>query len=746
MKNYIALSVLASSILAINSYAASTLQSLDDDELAATTGQALLYMGTTNGTDVDSAFSDFKYYKMGFQADIEANLNIKTLQLGCGGVNGAGACDIDIENFSLTGVPTRIKADGTPQWNYSGKTTDGTASLDKLENERAASSMSLRNPFIEFAIKNPTNLAQREVAGFRLSAEGIKGYMTAGTHNDALGENKNQGGINTFSGYIITDPVGSEAMTQAATFGRTEDQKIYTPVYIYMPKSDGNSGIDVGLKARRTAYNNITKMNSTNPNDAPGTINGVNYSQWGIGIAPLSVAFDFPQTVVTGNRMSALNLKVDDVPINQIVVSAKDGPLFMQMDRSVYAGTIATWLGLEKEIKDAVFFMGKEGTRSLSVIDPESAAYAGLNSTQKAENLALAQKLYAQNAVTQGYTTTTENNNIRAAYDKLMADSNHNTKAEDLLIQKAAANHMGCVSGGSGSGISVAVSSCTTIDNLAANVAVKQNFTRMHNLPVATAKMSGTLNGQACSQEKPCYDYNQGFYLSLQKEALRWPGSSKAYILDPQTKQKTEVSDTYVGKYYVVDKNGNFARYGSDANQNIGEVQKQEFVNAGDIAQRGWWMSFSEPLNFGKLEVQKTIDMSDVLPQVATFINNFFSQQAVDGAGNPLYAISGEDKISGTGPNSTGRYPNYTPADGEVIFDYATTTNKNQGGIIGAVPKNQVILGPVSAAKAAKGLPLYVPLGSINVKGVPAVMELSDLPLSNYQAVVPNCWGNLKFC
>ncbi len=55
---------------------------------------------------------------------------LKKLQLGCGGVNGAGACDIDIDYLSLSG---------------------GT--VDSTSTERASSSAIITNPFLEFAVK-----------------------------------------------------------------------------------------------------------------------------------------------------------------------------------------------------------------------------------------------------------------------------------------------------------------------------------------------------------------------------------------------------------------------------------------------------------------------------------------------------------------------------------------------------------------------------------------------------------------
>ncbi|ENX55062.1 MULTISPECIES: hypothetical protein [Acinetobacter] len=609
MKKYGILGTLTLSILAVQSFAASSLHSLDDEQMRQATGQALLYMGTTAGSSIDSNYNskygNISFYKMGLQADLEANLNIKKLQLGCGGINGANGCDIDIENLALTGVPTSVASDGTPIWNYSG--TSGV-------NERAASSAILRNPFIEFAIKNPQSASTREMTGVRLSAEGIKGYMTAGTNNDqpnTPASQLNQGGINTFSGYIVTDPVDVTASTQAAKFGLTRDQMIYAPVYI------NALGVIYGY---RTAYTAVDKMNpSSNNYQAPPS--GV--SSWGINIAQKDIKFIFPQTVVTGNRMSQLNLKVDNVPVGRIAVGASDGPIYMQMDDSIAS------------VNNATFYMGESGSRSWTVRDTSDPWL-----TTNSDGLTPAQK--------QQYNTTLRNFGVPTG-------------------------QMGCLN----SSNAASNTACTFIDNLAANVSVQQDFKRMHNLPVAKAikDASGKITG---------YDFNKGFYLSLQKEALRWPGS-----------------------------------------------------NSDDIAQRGWWMSFSEPLNFGALEPQTKVSMDDVLPQVATFINNFFSQQKTDSAGNPLYAKNNCSFIC------IGQ-PGWRSQDG-VNLDYREETT-TAAGSFGPIGKNFIALNTGDALNALFGAPLYKSIGIIDVKGVPAVMGLSDLPLSNYQAVVPNCWGGLKFC
>ena len=170
------------------SFAESTLQSMSDEQLSNTTGQALMslsYIAPTDATNLESTRvngdKNIGFYKLGLEAELELNANIKKLQLGCGGVNGAGGCDIDIDNLSLSGL--KVDSSGNP--------------VDMTSDERVASSAKLTNPFIEFAIKNPQSAAQRQIVGLRLSAEKAMGLLTAGTENSTT-----PNGINTISGFM----------------------------------------------------------------------------------------------------------------------------------------------------------------------------------------------------------------------------------------------------------------------------------------------------------------------------------------------------------------------------------------------------------------------------------------------------------------------------------------------------------------------------------------------------------------
>ncbi|MFW1849896.1 hypothetical protein ACG9XR_04840 [Acinetobacter guillouiae] len=170
----------------IHSFASSlhseSLMQLNDSELSDVSGQALMSLSyiAPNDSINNMQGQDVGFYKLGLEAELDLNANIKKLQLGCGGVNGAGGCDIDIDNLSLSGI-----AD----------TREG----------RVGSSAKLTNPFVEFAIKNPNSASTREVVGLRLSAEKVLGLLTTGIENSDL-----PNGINSLSGYMkIKDATGT---------------------------------------------------------------------------------------------------------------------------------------------------------------------------------------------------------------------------------------------------------------------------------------------------------------------------------------------------------------------------------------------------------------------------------------------------------------------------------------------------------------------------------------------------------
>jgi len=142
---------------------------MKDEQLSEVTGQALLQMGKTPS---QTGSDNLTFYKAGLDAQLELNMNIDKLQLGCtaGLVNGQN-CDIDIDNLSLSGN----------SWNEG----------------RPESSALLTRPFFEFAIKNDHEKTLREVVGIRMSAEDVSGMLTFGTENSST-----PNGINSLSGYM----------------------------------------------------------------------------------------------------------------------------------------------------------------------------------------------------------------------------------------------------------------------------------------------------------------------------------------------------------------------------------------------------------------------------------------------------------------------------------------------------------------------------------------------------------------
>ena len=155
---------------------ADRLTSLDDQQMSEVTGQALLNLNyvAPGGSNPNG---NMGFYRLGLEAQLELNANIKKLQLGCGGVKGTG-CDIDIDNIALTGI-TSSTAQGA------GVGTD----------------FKLTNPFIEFAIQNPDSAATRTITGFRLGALSALGIMNIGSNVD-LTTLADDTGINSLSGDI----------------------------------------------------------------------------------------------------------------------------------------------------------------------------------------------------------------------------------------------------------------------------------------------------------------------------------------------------------------------------------------------------------------------------------------------------------------------------------------------------------------------------------------------------------------
>lgn len=176
------------------------LYALTDHELADIHGQSLMSLTYIAPTDSENRMSssNIGFYKIGMEADLNLNANIRSLQLGCGRINGNDGCDIDIDYVSLSGISD---------------TRDG----------RASSSALLTNPFVEFAIKNPNSASTREIAGVRFSAEKVVGLLTLGLENSA-----SPSGINSLSGYLkVQSGIGDTIAEQSKVKGYASTDSAY---------------------------------------------------------------------------------------------------------------------------------------------------------------------------------------------------------------------------------------------------------------------------------------------------------------------------------------------------------------------------------------------------------------------------------------------------------------------------------------------------------------------------------------
>ena len=115
-------------------------------------------------------------------------------------------------------------------------------------------------------------------------------------------------------------------------------------------------------------------------------------------------------------------------------------------------------------------------------------------------------------------------------------------------------------------------------------------------------------------------------------------------------------------------------------------------ADAADIAKPGWWLSFKDPIQLGVLKTTDEVDISFVLPQVATAISEFLLRP-------------------------------------ENLIDVSV------GEALG------------SLANVAVVRKLNIDVGKFTnyVDGTPATLTLMDKLLQN-QNVTSNCFGGHKFC
>ncbi len=272
--------VLIASMIGMVTSGAYSMQTLTDGEMSLVEGQALLNFSKDNYAYTTSKQERVNFYKLGLDVEMELNTNIKSLQLGCGGINNSSGpgCDIEIHNLSLSGLPD----------NFNSK--DGIIDTSKYAAGRAASSAKITNPFVEFAIKNGDQASTREIVGFRLGAQEILGLLSMGTDN----VNDPNDGIRSFSGYMKMAATEGSSITKQATFGASANQSI---------KGNLNA-----LGNNREFTSNPTHENNT-----------------GITVPSVPVTFSVPETVITGKRQKYATVNNIQSYIKTIPLAAGSG-------------------------------------------------------------------------------------------------------------------------------------------------------------------------------------------------------------------------------------------------------------------------------------------------------------------------------------------------------------------------------------------------------------------------------------
>ncbi|TCM65831.1 hypothetical protein EC844_11477 [Acinetobacter calcoaceticus] len=325
-------------------FAASHMQALSDEQMSETTGQALMSLSFTAPTDPRNleyyrpqGDKTVGFYKLGMEAEVELNANIRKLQLGCGGINGPGGCDIDIDNLSLSGL--KVDAAGNP--------------ITMSNTERASSSAVISNPFIEFAIRNPELASTREMVGLRISAEKLVGLLTVGDNNTTAN------GINSLSGYMKINGYGT-AVTQDGVFGLRPGEVVHTVADIQMPLCLKGCGDNKPLTA---GYGNDKNT--------------------GLKIPSMNAPFQVNNAIVSGTRLKSANVtaiaQIPNIPIN-----SNSGQLGVKLETSACVLILCvqdTFIKLNTSVNNlSANIEFNEGLGYIHNLPIRSAAYLGLQS------------------------------------------------------------------------------------------------------------------------------------------------------------------------------------------------------------------------------------------------------------------------------------------------------------------------------------------------------------------------------
>lgn len=352
---YLKFAILTLTSVGMSSVYAATLQHMSDEQMSEMTGQALMslsYIAPNDAANLETKrnqTSNIGFYKLGLEAELELNANIKKLQLGCGGVNGAGLCDIDIDNLGLSGLGNS-------------KTSNTESASDRQA--RVESSAVLTNPFIQFAIKNPDSASTREIVGINLSSEKALGLITFGTDNsDAVGAVHT--GINRLSGYMQVAKTGGIAKVNGYGNGKSDEAAKAKLTQTYT---------GVAIKGTASGVGFTTKSYNLNLTDAA---TGSNILQGNLSL---------PQQEITGKRINQAVLKasatVNDIAISGNIVA--NALLIINLDRQT-SGTIKN-LAVDATITEGLNYFHKaslNGTPVSLSLQSQDLKWAGNNSVSQ---------------------------------------------------------------------------------------------------------------------------------------------------------------------------------------------------------------------------------------------------------------------------------------------------------------------------------------------------------------------------
>lgn len=300
MKKTIFAGIVALVLAFVTSTMSYAMTSLDDQSLSDVTGQALFTL--TKETDSTQSLD---FFKLGFQAELALNANIKSLQLGCGGDNGAGKCDIDISDLSF-GCVTNASGTCITLPGVAGQPT-GADFNNAESNQAGLKDFVLTNPFFQFAIKGGSNAATRQVVGIRLGADKAEGPMSIGN-------------LASYSGYLTGKTnLNIQAQTnigvtcQGGTAGCTSGAAKYSGTAYGMPSggtlATGYLGVKdeeiLNLLIVKVRYQDMTIDTKAASSSANVTAKGTRLTQVGISNLLLGKTVDDVVAGLTINQICA---------------------------------------------------------------------------------------------------------------------------------------------------------------------------------------------------------------------------------------------------------------------------------------------------------------------------------------------------------------------------------------------------------------------------------------------------------